>query len=65
MCQKLACNSTVDFVMVVNATSIQSTLEEKIILCIFDRNSNTYVTVYGKTGHNAACVISRKDRSIS
>ncbi len=24
-----------------------------------------YVTVYGKTGHNAACVISRKDRSIS
>ncbi len=23
------------------------------------------VTVYGKTGHNAACVISRKDRSIS
>ncbi len=23
------------------------------------------MTVYGKTGHNAACVISRKDRSIS
>ncbi len=31
--------------MVVNATSIQSTLEEKIILCIFDRNSNTYDTL--------------------
>ncbi len=25
----------------------------------------TFVTDYGKTGHNAACVISRKDRSIS
>ncbi len=36
-----------------------------IILFLVEKYSSIFVTVYGKTGHNAACVISRKDRSIS
>ncbi len=40
-----------------NARTLQS-FKERV-------NRTLYVTVYRKTGHNAACVISGKDRSIS